>query len=136
MSVRIDKDVIAVAKIGRQGDGGGRPPVVNIDWDEFEKLCELQSTLPEIAGWFRCSEDTIERQVLEHYGLGYAEVFAQKRGKGNISLRRAQMQTALDGNAIMQIFLGKNRLGQADKQEIELSGEGLTIILGNKPESV
>jgi hypothetical protein len=121
-------------------DDANRPvmgrPVIEIDWDEFEKLCELQSTLAEIAGWFRCSEDTIESKCKEYYGSTFSEVFAQKRGKGNISLRRAQMQTALDGNAIMQIFLGKNRLGQADKQEIELSTDGLQIILGAKPDSV
>ena len=41
-----------MAKMGR--------PRIEIDKEEFEKLCDIQCTLTEIAGWFRCSPDTIE----------------------------------------------------------------------------
>ena len=93
-------------------------PRIEIDFTEFEKLCALQCTLGEVAGWFNCSEDTIERRVQEHYGEGFAEVFAKKRGKGKISLRRWQMQCAEKGNAAMLIFLGKNYLGQKDSHDV------------------
>jgi len=36
-----------------------------------------------------------------------------------MSLRRAQIKTALDGNPTMQIWLGKQYLGQHDKIEID-----------------
>jgi len=101
----------------------GRPPI-EIDFQVFEQLCEIQCTLTEIAGWFRCSEDTIERRCAEYYGCTFAEIYEQKKGIGKIALRRAQRKTALeDNNAIMQIFLGKNDLGQADKQEIQLDAD-------------
>lgn len=95
----------------------GRPRI-ELDWDEFEKLCRFQASQVEIAGWFDCSVDTIDRRVKEHYGENFAEVFAKKRGKGQISLRRWQMQCAEKGNATMLIWLGKQYLGQKDNYEI------------------
>ena len=104
----------------------GRPRI-EIDWTEFEKLCELQATLEEIAGWFNCSVDTIENRVKEVHSITFSEYFSQKRSRGKISLRRRQMQLALNGNPAMLIFLGKNYLHQADKQDIQHSGDGNPI---------
>ena len=36
-------------------------PKKEIDQEQFEKLCGLQCTKEEVADWFDCSEDTIER---------------------------------------------------------------------------
>ena len=38
----------------------GRPPI-EIDKDQFEKLCGIQCTEEEISGWFKCSVDTLNR---------------------------------------------------------------------------
>lgn len=100
---------------------GGRP-VKEINQEQLDKLCAMQCTEEEIAGWFDVSVDTIERRVVEMTGVGFAEYFKTKRGKGNVSLRRKQMQVALGGNVTMLIWLGKQYLGQRDKQEIEHSG--------------
>ncbi len=94
------------------------PKKIEINWEEFEKLCALQCTLAEIAGWFGCSEDTIERRCKEKKKLKFAEYYRQKKIKGNIPLRRAQMQTALNGNAAMQIWLGKQYLSQKDSVDV------------------
>ena len=98
----------------------GRPRI-DIDINTFEKLCGLQCTLVEIAGFFDCSEDTIERWCKREYGKTFADVFAEKRGKGKIALRRMQWQSAEAGSVPMQIFLGKNFLGQSDVQKIDAS---------------
>jgi hypothetical protein len=96
---------------------GGRPRL-EFDVEEFEKLCELQCTAEEIASFFRFSVDTLDRRIKEHYdGQGFAEVFAQKRGLGRISLRRKQWKLA-ETNAAVAIFLGKNYLGQKDSHEV------------------
>lgn len=92
--------------------GRGRPEV-KIDRKQFENLCGLQCTLEEIAGWFDCSEDTIENFCKKEYGMIFSEVFKIKRGKGKISLRRSQWRLA-ENNATMAIFLGKQYLGQKD----------------------
>ncbi len=86
---------------------------IEINQGEFEKLCGLQCSLEEIATWFNCSSDTIERWCLRTFHRGFAEVFAEKRGYGKIALRRAQFELAKK-NAAMAIFLGKNYLGQQE----------------------
>ena len=94
----------------------GRPRI-EIDWKELDKLCGLQCSLEEIAGWFNCSVDTIEARIKETHGMTFPEYFAQKRSGGKISLRRKQYETAMSGNVSMLIWLGKQYLGQVDKQE-------------------
>lgn len=83
----------------------------------------MQCTIAEISSWFDISEDTLNRRIQEKYDTNFAGHFAQKSGKGKISLRRAQFQKALSGNPTMQIWLGKQYLDQKDKQEIELGEE-------------
>lgn len=103
--------------MGRRG-----PKPIEIDQTEFEKLCALQCTLDEIADFFDCSEDTVERWVRRTYKdengrpAKFAEVFRQKRARGKISLRRYQWQSAKK-SVTMQIWLGKQYLGQRDLPE-------------------
>lgn len=114
----------------------GRPRI-EIDWEEFDKLCALQCTQEEIAAWFNCSADTIDRRVKETYNANFAEIFAQKAGKGKISLRRKQMSVAQSGNVTMLIWLGKQYLGQSDKREDTIKTDdktGLTINFKSKKE--
>lgn len=102
-----------MAKMGR--------PKVNIEKEDFEKLCSMQCTLIEIAGFFDCSEDTIERWCKETYEETFADVFKRKSAKGKISVRRKQFQVADSGNATMLIWLGKQYLGQREYQDITLN---------------
>jgi len=95
----------------------GRPRI-EIDGDAFEKLCGLQCTLNEIAGFFNCSEDTIERWCKRSYGETFAEVYKKHSMTGKISLRRTQFKLA-EKSASMAIFLGKNYLGQRDMVEYQ-----------------
>jgi hypothetical protein len=95
-------------------------PLIEIRWDEFDKLCSLQCTLIEIAGWFNCSIDTIENKVKEAHSVTFSEYYAQKRSGGKVSLRRKQFETAMSGNPTMLIWLGKQYLAQSDKIEQEI----------------
>ncbi len=96
---------------------GGRPRI-ELDWAEFDRLCEVQCTLAELAAHFGVSEDTIERAVKREHKLSFADYFGQKRKSGFVSLRRKQWELAMAGNCTMLIFLGKQWLGQADKHEV------------------
>ncbi|MBQ7263989.1 MAG: hypothetical protein IJR14_09775 [Synergistaceae bacterium] len=98
----------------------GRPRK-EIDKALFEKLCGLQCTLGEMAAFFGCCEDTIQRWAEQEYGKEFSAVFEQKRGAGKISLRRMQWRLA-EKSPAMAIFLGKNLLGQSDRQGLELTG--------------
>jgi len=105
-------------------NGEAGRPKKDIDWKQFEEMCHIQCTEVEIAAIFGVHIDTLIEKCKEHYGKTFSEVFAEKREGGRCSLRRAQWKSAIDSNnAIMQIFLGKNMLGQADKQEIDLKSE-------------
>lgn len=107
----------------------GRPKI-NIDWDAFEKLCGLQCTQEEIASYFQCSADTIDTKTKEHYKKYFSEIFREKRGRGRISLRRKQYEIALDGDKTMLIWLGKQYLNQAEKQEVSGPGGGPITVVG------
>lgn len=102
----------------------GRPKI-NINKDEFEKLCGIQCTISEIAAWFSCSHDTIERFCKKTYSMTFECIFEQKRGKGLVSLRRTQFSEALKGNTTLLIWLGKQYLGQSDvsRQDLKLEGK-------------
>lgn len=91
-------------------------PKKEIDQEQFEKLCGLQCTEEEILSWFDVTDKTLTRWCKETYNEGFSAVYAKKREKGKISLRRAQFRLA-EKSATMAIFLGKNYLGQKDSFE-------------------
>lgn len=93
----------------------GRPQV-QIDEAQFNKLCEMQCTEEEIASFFDCSVDTIERWCKRMFDCTFAEIYKKRSVKGKIALRRYQFDLAKK-NPSMAIFLGKNMLGQTDKIE-------------------
>lgn len=95
----------------------GRPRI-ELDWDQFDKLCAIHCTLIEIADWFECSEDTIELRVKEKYGCTFKEQRAKRQSKGKRGLRKKQYEQAMSGNSTMLIWLGKQWLNQTDKREI------------------
>ena len=89
-------------------------PRIEIDAEQFKKLCAIQCTLDELASWFKCSEDTIERWCRRTFKQSFAEVYKIYSADGRISLRRTQFKLA-EKNVSMAIFLGKQYLGQSDK---------------------
>ena len=90
----------------------------------FKKLCAIQCTEAEIANWFNVSPDTINRRCHQFFDMSFADTYKKYSEHGKISLRRKQMQVAIKGNVSMLIWLGKQILGQADKQEQKVQFEG------------
>lgn len=95
----------------------GRPKIQFTDshWEQLDKLCEMQCTREEAAAYFDISIDTMDERVKEQYGCTYYIYQQSKVLKGRTSLRRMQWQSAQKGNVQMQIWLGKQYLGQSDK---------------------
>lgn len=87
---------------------GGRPKR-KIDYAEVERLARFGATYTEIASVMDIPVDTLNKDP----------EFRQAHKKGmdhvRISLRRAQLALAAQGNATMQIWLGKQLLGQSDR---------------------
>ena len=88
-----------------------RPKKYNIDTEQVEKLASFGCTNTEIASFFGCSNDLIEKS--------YSDYLRKGRDKGKIRLRQLQMRSAERGNVAMLIWLGKNMLGQSDKMELK-----------------
>ena len=88
-----------------------RPKKHNLDTEKVEQLAGFGCTNTEIASFFGCSENTIRRS--------YGEYLTKGRDKGKIRLRQLQWRAAVRGNVSMMIWLGKQVLGQTDRQEIE-----------------
>ena len=106
----------------------GRPKI-SIDKTQFENLCSYQCTLVEISGFFNCSEDTILNWCKETYDLTFADAFKIFSYKGKVSLRRYQFKMA-EKSAAMAIFLGKQYLGQTDKQEVDFKDSATVPTFG------
>jgi len=101
-----------------------------INKEEFEKLCQMQCTKPEIQAWLDVSDKRLDKWVKEVYGdeSSFSGIYAIKRGPGKVSLRRMQFQIAMKGNATMLIWLGKQWLEQKDKQETtHEAGKSITL---------
>lgn len=75
--------------------------------DEVYRLAALGCTIDEISEWFMVKPDTLSYNFAEYIAKGRAELKHR--------LRRAQVKTALAGNATLLIWLGKNILGQMDQ---------------------
>lgn len=105
----------------------GRPRK-EINQDQFENLCRLQCTQEEICDWFSVTDKTLNSWCKRTYNASFSEVFRQKRGKGKISLRRAQFRLA-ETSASMAIWLGKQYLGQRDVVDAKLDAEGVKVVI-------
>ncbi len=85
---------------------------IDIDPEEVYKLAQLGCPTTEIAAWFKCSVDTIDRRFADELDKGRANL--------RMSLRQWQIKSAKDGSYTMQIWLGKQMLGQTEKTEFSL----------------
>lgn len=94
---------------------GGRPKKV-IDYEMVERLASIMATQEEIASFLDMSSRTLQRDG------EFCRVYKKGLEKGKMSLRRQQFKLA-ENNTAMAIFLGKNYLGQSDKQDIDLNGD-------------
>ena len=91
---------------------------MEIDIEKLRNMARIQCTAEECASVFECSADTIDRRLKEEGYDGFADFYKRYSGEGKTSLRRAQWKAAQDGNPTMLIWLGKQMLGQRDKQEV------------------
>jgi len=107
---------------------GGRPKV-KIDYEMLDKLCAIHCTGEEIASILDVDYEALNRRLIEQKKMGFKDYYKKKSATGKMSLRRKQIETALEGNVTMLIWMGKQHLEQTDVQstKIEHSGKiGLT----------
>ena len=103
--------------LGESKHAGGRPRVV-FDLRQVEDLGKIQSTHAELAAVLGVSVDTVERRLRD--GPEFREAYEKGLEHGKSSLRRIQWKAALGGTTTMQIWLGKQYLGQSDRRVTEV----------------
>ena len=116
-----------------KGNKGGRPRVV-IDYDTLQGLCKIFCTGEESAAILGMDYDTLDRRIREDTSFeGFTDYYKTHSSSGKMSLRRMQMKLAEDGDKTMLIWMGKQQLGQSDKNETALTGkDGGDIKTDNK----
>lgn len=112
----------------------GRPKK-KISKKMFEELCSIQCTRDEICAVLDVTDKTLNTWVKETYGKEstFSAIYQQKRDGGKTSLRRKQWLMS-EKNVAMAIWLGKQYLGQSDKQETTHATDGdfkFTIVRTN-----
>lgn len=90
-------------------------------WASVDYMCMIHCTGEEIAGVLGMDYDTLNKNCVEDKGCYISEYIKQHQNGGKMSLRRAQWKSAESGNVTMQIWLGKQWLGQKEQQEVSLS---------------
>lgn len=98
-------------------------PKIKLDYVLIEKLAFVHCTQQEIASSLGVNVRTLQRDA------EFCRIYKKGLENGRMTLRRMQFKMA-EKNPAMAIFLGKNLLGQRDKQEVEHSGgtENITTI--------
>lgn len=104
----------------KTGKKTGRPKKI-INYQIVEKLAQIFCTQEEIARVLDISVRTLQRDDK------FCRIYKNGITEAKKSLRRAQLQTALTGNSTMLIWLGKQYLGQTEKNVVDVNGDGIKI---------
>ena len=92
-------------------------PKADIDWKKVGKLLQAQCSAVGIASMFGISTDTLYLRCKQDLKMDFTAFSAEKKSEGVELLRAKQYETAFGGNVTMQIWLGKQYLGQRDQIE-------------------
>lgn len=110
---------------------GGRPAktLTEAGWNLVAKLSQFFATDEEIAVALSDDNERISVDVLTNDMNKETFTDYKNKGKclGKTSLRSWQWANAKSGNTTMQIFLGKNYLGQSDKVETDVKDTSINI---------
>ena len=101
-------------------------PEIPLDMDSVRRMAACGCTDSEIATICGCSVTTIKRRCREALDTGRARL--------NMSVRRTQIRMMRKGSATMAIWLGKQLLGQKDRQEITEHGGTLRVVERIEPD--
>jgi hypothetical protein len=112
---------------------GGGAQKKEIDYHIFEELCKICCTEEEICSILGVSVTTLTARIKEHYfdeetgePLTFRDVYKRYSNYGIASLRREQFASAINRqNTTMQVWLGKQYLGQRDKFDATSGGASI-----------
>ncbi len=96
-------------------------PEKPINWKLVDDLLIADCHGTEIAAHFDMHPNTFYDRVVAQYNMSFTEYSLEKKQKGNSIIRAKQFDKAIKGDNTMLVWLGKNRLKQAESpQEISV----------------
>ena len=87
---------------------------IEVDPEQVRQLARLGCTRDEIAGVLKIGRTTLTARMREKK---YRDAYEQGVAEGDVSIRRAQYDSAMRGKTGMLVWLGKIRLNPADRVE-------------------
>lgn len=91
----------------------GRPPI-ELDPKQAAIFGYFRATYETMAEYLGCHYDTI-RRAMQDEDSEFCKAYKKGFSGMKMKLSEAQVKTALEGNATLLIWLGKQYLGQYDK---------------------
>ncbi len=104
----------------------GRPHII-IDWDMVDELLEASCEGTEIAAYIGMHPDTLYNRCQKEKKVGFSEYLRSKKAKGDSLLKKVQWDMAMDKDKTMAIWLGKQRLGQRDRKDVDVTTKGESV---------
>ena len=108
--------------MAKTGPKGPSKPLEDKQFEQLLGMVRIQCTQDEICGILQMSEQTLDLRLKERGYENFRDCYKRHGDEGRASLRRMQWKSAEDGNVTAQIWLGKQILGQRDKQDVDLNG--------------
>src|SRR6056297_3597022 len=96
-------------------------------WEQLDALI-VWSSQAYCCEKLGVSDKTLTKLIKEKTGLSFSEYKDQKKEPLRINLLKKQYDVAMAGNVSMLIWLGKQHLGQKDKQELKQKTEERRIV--------
>ena len=95
---------------------------ITIDWKQVENLLMAGCSGAEIAASLGMHPETLYDRVVKEFKISFTDYSYKYKQKGDSLLKAKQFESAIkDKNIPMQIWLGKQRLGQKDKTDLEVN---------------
>ncbi len=122
---------------GHKGPGMGRP---KLEWSEtqenmFNALMGIPFVTEEaICEVLKISRTTLQRRIREVHDSTFESYKKQKHEGMKMRLAGKQFESAMKGNTTMMVWLGKQWLGQTDKQETKISGQMEQKLISETPQ--
>lgn len=125
-----------MAKIGNQGEGGGRPPVV-FDEGQIAMIERLAAVLSksQLADYFGISETTL--RAIEARQPEVSDAYKRGKGRAIAGVAGNLINQAQNGNVTAAIFYLKTQAGWKEQDTTTISASAdnvIQIVRATKPD--
>lgn len=104
-------------------------PAKEFDWKLLDSILQFGARLIDCSEMLELSDDTIQRNIRVEHDLTFSEYRERKMSRMRMKILQKQFDVAMQGNVALLIWLGKQHLGQVDKQETKLDGSKIEIYI-------